>query len=285
MFKDPAGKALIRDWHEKFRAKINQPTEERLLETLHGQTHVLITGPVNAPALVVLHGALASSAHVLPELGNLIQDHRIYAIDVVGQSVMSEDRRLEMKDDSYAQWLRQVLDALGVDRIDLLGVSWGGWVALNFATTFPDRLKKLVLVMPAGVVNGSAWRGFIEAGWPIMKFLRKPSDENLDAAVKGQFTTIDPDWRRFFGDALLNYKLDVRIPPLYSDVRLTEIKSPVLVFGAEHDLSFPGQKLIARIQKVLPDSQTELVINSKHCPPFTDEHRNDRAARIRRFLA
>lgn len=243
MFKDPAAKTLIQDWYRKFLARTAAPTEERVIDTIFGATHVLIAGPADGPPLVVLHGALASSAHVLLELGNLVDDHRIYAIDVVGQSVMSEDRRLEMKDDSYAQWLRLTLNGLGLGAVNLLGVSWGGWVSLSFATTEPSRVSKLVLVMPAGIVNGSAWRGFIEAGWPIMKFMRNPSDANLDKVAKGQFTTIDPDWRRFFGDALLNYKLDMRIPPLYPDERLAKVTCPVLVFGAENDLSFPGEKL------------------------------------------
>jgi len=80
---------------------------------------------------VCLHGALASSAHVLPELGSLVEHYRVYAVDLLGQSVMSEDVRLELNDDSYGDWLQAVCAGLGLTRINLLGVSWGGFVALR----------------------------------------------------------------------------------------------------------------------------------------------------------
>ena len=90
-FKSPAARHLLDDWFERFRARIGRPTESRTVPTRFGDTHVLVGGPVGAPDLVLLHGALASSAHVLHELAPLLERFRVHAVDIVGQSVKSAD--------------------------------------------------------------------------------------------------------------------------------------------------------------------------------------------------
>src|SRR5262249_4685580 len=73
LFKDDAARLTLLGWFERFRAKLTVPTESRTVTTRFGDTHVLVGGPAGAPALVVLHGALASSAHVLVELAPLLE--------------------------------------------------------------------------------------------------------------------------------------------------------------------------------------------------------------------
>ena len=65
------------------------------MATRFGDTHVLVAGPVDAPSLVVLHGAMGSSAHMLGELAPLLAKFRVYSVQVIGQSVRrgTRDRR------------------------------------------------------------------------------------------------------------------------------------------------------------------------------------------------
>lgn len=284
LFLSDDKKATIRAWFDTFQAKSPVPTESRSVETSFGQTHALVAGPQDAPPLVVLHGAIASSAHALPELGPLLQTRRIYALDVIGQSVMSEDRRLELSDDSYGQWLVEATSALGLESFDLYGVSWGGFVGHKAARFAPERVTRLVLLVPAGFVAGNVWAGMRDAAWPMLRFRLFPSSKNLASVVKGQFTTIDADWTAYFGDALRCYRFAMRMPPLAKDGDFSSVKCPVLVFGAENDLSFPGAPLLKRVCELMPHAEVELLKGSKHCPPFTDEFRSQMAARIERFL-
>ena len=169
MFVSDEKKAVIRDWYLKFLQKISVPYEEATVDTTFGKTHALIAGPPDAPPLVLLHGALASSAHVLPEIAPLLATRRVYAIDVIGQSVMSQDRRIELKDNSYGRWLVEATAALGLEEYDLYGVSWGGFVALRSTIAAPQRVKHLVLLVPAGWVGNSFWAGMRDGGWPLLK--------------------------------------------------------------------------------------------------------------------
>lgn len=53
--------------------------------------------------------------------------------------------------DAVGEHLRDVLDALGLDRVALVGHSLGGWRAARFAASHPERVKRLVLGAPPGM--------------------------------------------------------------------------------------------------------------------------------------
>ncbi len=80
--------------------------------------------------------------------------------------------RSPLPSESYSQWddLRALLDHLGVERAHVLGQSYGGSIAIDFALMYPERVRSLVLVGPA--LGGFAWsadflarnRRLLEAG-------------------------------------------------------------------------------------------------------------------------
>lgn len=51
----------------------------------------------------------------------------------------------------YVMHYIELLDRLGLDKVNMVGFSLGGWLAASFATQHADRLRKLVLVAPAGL--------------------------------------------------------------------------------------------------------------------------------------
>ncbi len=284
MFVDDERKATIRGWYDAFRARTAAPCEDREVDTSFGRTHVLIAGRDDAPPLVVAHGALASSAHILPELKGLAATRRLVILDVVGQSVMSEDRRIDVQGDDYGRWLGEATTALGVEQFDLFGVSWGGFVATRAAVVLGSRVKSLVLVVPAGFVAGPIWAGLRDIGWPMLMYRAFPSQARLERLVDGLFSSPEPEWTPYFGDAVRSYRMDMRVPPLLTPVQARQITCPVLVFAAENDSSFPGAALLARAKVLMPQAQVELLEGVKHSPPMTDEFRQSLAARVERFL-
>jgi 2-hydroxy-6-oxonona-2,4-dienedioate hydrolase len=285
MFVSDTAKTKALAWFETFRAALPVEAESRYVDTPQGRTHVLVAGPANAPPLVCLHGALASSAHVLPELGSLVEHYRVYAVDVIGQSAMSEDVRLALNDDSYGHWLQAVCAGLGLSRINLLGVSWGGFVALRAARVAPDLIAALVLLVPAGVVAGSAWQGFTKLAWPMLRYRLSPSESRLQRVFDALFTTPDARWSEYFGDALTSYRFDMRVPPLARPEDIAGYRGKTLIFGADQDLSFPGAALLARAKVLFPEAELELLRTCKHCPPFTGSFRTQLAERVHAFLA
>lgn len=288
LFKNEPARAKVREWHDKFRARVVGQPVSREVETRFGKTHVLVAGPENGPPLIALHGALASSAHLLGELGPLIETHRVYGIDVIGQSVMSADARLSVKNDDYGLWLAEVLDGLGLTRVRVLGVSWGGFVAQRFAAIAPERIEKLALLVPAGMVTGSTWEGLVKMGLPMTMFLMSPTPRRLQKFATNLLTTLDDDWLPFIGDAFQSYDLrKMSVPRLSKTEEFAKLSVPVLVIGAEHDVSFPGHAVIERARQLFDKPQqleTELLVGVKHSPPTTDTFRAWLGERVNRFF-
>jgi pimeloyl-ACP methyl ester carboxylesterase len=246
---------------------------------------VLVAGPTDAPPLVLLHGALATSAHVLAELLPLAERFRVYAVDIVGQSVKSSDARPSVTNNEYGAWLAEVLDGLQLARAHVVGVSWGGFVAIRLAATAPQRIERLALLVPAGVVPSPAWEGLTKIGLPMLLYRLFPSPRRLEAFVRHLLTTSDDQWTPYLGDAVRSYNMDMRVPALAKPEELAAFRAPTLILAADRDVSFPGAALLARARELFPTlADQELLTDCRHCPPTTDAFRRWLGDRISHFL-
>ncbi|MCM2524433.1 alpha/beta hydrolase [Stenotrophomonas maltophilia] len=76
--------------------------------------------------------------------------YRVHAVDIIGEPGLSEGTQPALDSDAHAQWLDDVLDALGVESAAFVGLSFGGFLALDYALRRPARVNALVLVSPLG---------------------------------------------------------------------------------------------------------------------------------------
>ncbi|WP_298867961.1 alpha/beta hydrolase [uncultured Gimesia sp.] len=284
IWKSEEARARLEEWHERFADRITVPLEKHFVETSFGRNLVLTGGPESSLPLVCLHAMRTGSAHLLSELGPLLERFRIIAPDLPNQSVYGPQIKVPLNDDSLAQWLLEVLDGFGIEKVYLFGVSWGGFIARQIATVAPERVEKLVLLVPAGIVNGSHWVGLTRMAIPMLKYRFWPTEKNLRAFLDPLLTTWDEHWAQFMGESLNDMAFNFEIPPLASDAELRQIQSPTLVLGADNDISFPGEKLVKRAQLLIPNCDVEVIADCKHCPPTTEEFRLWLADRVIRFL-
>jgi 2-hydroxy-6-oxonona-2,4-dienedioate hydrolase len=285
VWRDEAARTRLEGWFDIFRARISVPTESRQLPSRHGPSHVLLAGPADGPPLLCLHAMRTSSAHLLSELGPLLQQFRVIAPDLPGQSVRGPQVRLPLNDDSNARWLLDILDGLSLGEVNVFGVSWGGFVARLLASSAPDRVSRLALLVPAGIANGSHWKGLTRMALPLLRYRLWRSERNLRRFLDPLLTTWDADWARYMGESLRDMPMDLRIPPLATDAELKRLTMPVLVLGAAEDISFPGEEVVARVRSQLPHADGELIAGCKHCPPTTDNFRAWLGSRLGDFFA
>ncbi|BCM92472.1 putative carboxylesterase nap [Abditibacteriota bacterium] len=284
IFKSLECQHHLSQWHERFLMRVHTPIEHREITTSFGASHVLLAGDSQKPPLVVLHGALSGSAHALSELQHLLSSFRLILPDIPGQSARAPQIRLDARTDAHARWLLEVFDGMGLERVTLCGISWGGFVALQTTMAAPARIDQLVLIVPAGIVSGSPWAGLKHAALPMAMYRMSSTEKNLRRFLNPLFTTWDDDWANYMGDALKCFNLNLQPPPLATEEKLRPFKAPTLVFGAENDIHFPGEKLITRAQVLMPHAKTELLPGSHHVPPMTDEFRSWISDRIIHFL-
>ena len=122
-------------------------------------------------AVLALHG-LASSCHwydlVIPYLADT---YRCISLEQRGHG--ETDQPSTGYDwHTLARDVVESLDQLGLDRVAVLGHSWGGYVALSVAAYYPERASRLALI-DGGFLDWTGWPG---ATWPWFKELLRPRD-------------------------------------------------------------------------------------------------------------
>ena len=283
IFKSDDARKRIEDWYRRFLKRVNGQANSIEISTSFGTNHLLMVGDPSKPPLVCLHAMMTSSAHLASELGYLLDRFYLILPDLPGQSARGLPTHLSYKDHSHSQWLKEILDELELGETPLLGVSLGGFIARQFASANPGRVKSLILIVPAGIAQGSLVKGFMKMALPMIMYKIYPTDKTLRKLVSHLLTTWDEEWARYLGDSLNDFATNLRIPPVASAQELENLTMPSLVIAAEHDISFPGDKVIVRAKRHIPNAETELIKGSRHCPPTTPEFQEWLGSRIKEF--
>ncbi len=100
----------------------------------------------DGPPTLLLHGFTGSSATWDPHVARYKRRMNTIAVDLIGHGdsdAPADEARYSIE--SCVEHLLAVLDHLAMDRVDLLGYSLGGRVALHLAVTAPDRIRSLIL--------------------------------------------------------------------------------------------------------------------------------------------
>jgi pimeloyl-ACP methyl ester carboxylesterase len=245
--------------------------EGRLVETSDGQTYVRISGPRDAPPLVLLPGVNASSLMWLPNIAELSQNHRVYAVDNIydfGRSVWKRPMRTA---EDLVNWLDELFTQLGLgENINLTGVSYGGWIASQYALRHPGRLKKLVLLSPVFTVLPMR-AAFILRAMLCMIPLRQFTKSFIhwlaaDAVAKNGFSRqwveamVDDGYlglRRFKPKRLV-------VPTILTDEELRAMPDATLYMVGENEKLNSAEDAVRRLNRVAPHIATELIANAGH---------------------
>ncbi|GAA2939065.1 alpha/beta hydrolase [Streptomyces enissocaesilis] len=101
-------------------------------------------------AILLIHGIGDSSDTWRDIMPGLAGDYRVIAPDLLGHGA-SDKPRADYSLPAYANGMRDLLGVLGVEKVTLVGHSFGGAVAMQFAYQFPERCERLVLVGTGGI--------------------------------------------------------------------------------------------------------------------------------------
>jgi pimeloyl-ACP methyl ester carboxylesterase len=140
-----------------YDAKLAQwptPYETRYVETTYGKVHVIISGPENAPPVLLLNAGQMAGWSWMTNVGALNEHYRTYAIDPVGEPGKSELSDINHFPKNGAEWadlLVEITNTLDVEKAQIVGASNGGFLALNYAIHHPERVDKIVLLGSMGL--------------------------------------------------------------------------------------------------------------------------------------
>src|SRR5260221_3980958 len=140
--------------HRERRVTVQAPEERTAERAVRGVT--LFEGEIGAgPPAVVLHGGPgAHHDYLLPGFDRLARGRTLIYYDQRGGGRSPVSRETPVGWREHVEDLEALRGLWGLERLALVGYSWGGLLALLYALTHPDRVERLRLVSPAAVLRG-----------------------------------------------------------------------------------------------------------------------------------
>ena len=117
---------------------------------VHGNLVRYAHAGTQGPVVVLIHGIASRAAQWEQVMAALAEDYRVIAPDLLGHGLSAKPRG-DYSLGAQACGVRDLLAALGHDRITLVGHSLGGGIAMQFAYQFPERIERLALVNAGGL--------------------------------------------------------------------------------------------------------------------------------------
>jgi len=239
------------------------------------KVHVLENGS-GAP-LLYLHGFAdihSVSENWLPFHGKLAERTRLIAPAHPGCAQTDENKDIETVEDVVFHYL-EVLDALKLERFDLVGGCVGGWIAAELAVRHPEKIRKLVLIGAAGLfVEGALIGDIFMMAQPEYGSSYASLREMLFAAAdQPNALAMFPDGKGELEDEVRRYqmlRLSSRIgfrPPYFYNYslrnRLHRISSPALILWGEKDSFVPRVHGETYAEKI-PNAELRIIAGAGH---------------------
>ncbi len=260
---------------------------EQDVETSFGTTHVYRYGPADPAAqsrtpIVLVHGAGSCSAMWYPNTPDLSADRPVYALDTPGDPGRSVQRAPLHQPEHAAQWLEETLTGLGLDRVHLVGTSYGGWLALNQAHRRPDRLASVTLLDPGGLEKVGL-RFFV---WIFISLFATSAPKAVRprlAAWLEQPVLVVPELRTMIRTAVRAYRIRRPAPLPLSDDELSTIRTPLYLVLGKRSLLVHPQRQVERLPRVIPGARAEIISGTGHGPQI--DHAEEINRRMLDFMA
>jgi pimeloyl-ACP methyl ester carboxylesterase len=236
--------------------------------------------------LVLAHGLLMDHEMFAPQVAAFGATHRVITWDERGHGLT------ETTPDDFSYWdsaddLRGLLDALGIQRAVIGGMSQGGFVSLRFALRWPERVAGLVLIdTQAGLEDPDKLPGYemMVDVWAT----EGPNDTiagTVAAIIIGSDRPESPDWiARWKARPQESIRQIFRTLVTRDDItnRLAEIAAPALVVHGEEDTAIELSRAEALAAGLLNAGPVVRVPGAAHASNLT--HPEPVNAAIARFL-
>ena len=283
IFKTSEGEAKSMKAYESVLAHWPVPYEEQDLPTKFGTTHLIVSGSAGEKPLILLHGQDSFATSWIYNIAALSQAFRTYVVDTIGDMGKSKPICLPGSREGYAEWLLEVFDGLKIDKADLIGLSYGGFLATNFALAYPQRANRIVLLAP-GIPNfGPPTLQWANYGMPMMLL---PSRFTVKRFINGVstkgYSREDPVFEQMIV-GMINMRHVSFMRPVFVDEEFKQMTAPTLLLIGDHEIMYEPQKALDCATRLIPNLQVELILDANHMLNSDQPERVD--ARILKFLA
>lgn len=272
-FKNLESKELYTKYYEEILSKMPEPSWKGKVETKWGMVMVYKWDAENEKGnkpILLIPGHSAGVTMWSYNLPYLRKNHTVYAFDALGDSGLSIQSVPFNNNKDVSNYIIEVIDALKIDKVNLMGHSFGGGTSLEFAIDYKDRINSLVLIEPAfGLSNippKAMFGGIVSSISFLPKGVKNWGTSLLTGEDPKQISDENDSLALMINVAIENYSTQVPNPKVYSKEELGKISFPVyLAIGSKSPIS--GQNVLEKV-KAIQKQESKIYEGATHSLPM-----------------
>ena len=244
------------------------------------------------PTIVLIHGTGASLHTWEDWTQDLIKDYRVIRLDLPAYGLTGQDPQKRYSSKDYVDLLDAFLKELKVDKFHLAGNSLGGLVSWLYASYYPEKIEKLVLLDPSGFPFKSTPMVIKMAKIPVLNnFIRYVTprsfiEKNIKEVYYDHSLIKDSTIDRYYDLTLFEGNRTAFIDRAYIERedyrdRLSLISAPTLILWGENDNWIPVSDA-ARFKAAIKNAQVVIMPKTGHVP--MEERPQESLAVVTAFL-
>ena len=246
------------------------PFSDVYVKTSYGPTFVRVSGPAGAPPLLLLPGVSTTSITWAPNARDWAKHFRLYTPDMINDHGLSVDEKHLFTRQDLLRWMDDLMNQLHLPSVNLLGYSYGGWLAAEYALHAPERVEKLVMISPGATVMHMSTAFLVRsslvalkpiaASRALFKWLFQDAMNNSEQCgmTFNKFMEISEMRFRSFKRRFL-----VPLRVLSAD-QWKQITMPALFMVGEHEKLYDPGRAMDEIARKAPQVERRLILGAGH---------------------
>lgn len=289
----PVGYFTSAAGHDRFTraydaAMTDLPAPDRALDVRTGYGvvrlyHFAGGGAPSAAPLLLLPGRASASPVWADNLPGLLRQHSVYTVDLLGEPGKSVQQHPIEDPADHARWLHEVLLALPEPRVHLVGLSFGGWTAMNLAVHQRAKVAGVVLLDPIMVFSGLSAGVVLRSIPASVRWGPRSWRDGFASWTANDAPVEDVPVAEMIEAGMQTYAMKLSSPTRPSDEQLAAVDVPVLVLLAGKSRMHDAAEAAATAGRVLPRATVKTYPDASHA--INGEYPGEIAADIAAFTA
>lgn len=283
-FRDAAGYARYRSAYQEGFDRLPPPLESVDVPTKFGTVRTYRFGSGTGTPLVLLPGRQAATPMWGANLPDLLTIRPVITMDLLGEPGLSVQSEPLTDAADQAGWLAEAIGTVEPKPVHVLGVSIGGWSAVNLAVHQPDRVASLAVLDAPFVFGPISWKMVVVSLGSVIPGMPEPWRNKLLSWISGGVPTPEntPEGK-LIASGMRDFAAFLPMTKQIAPEAISAITAPFLGIFAGRSIVHDAAKIAARAHDIAPTAQIEVWPEASHA--INGEYPAEIAARLRRFLA
>jgi pimeloyl-ACP methyl ester carboxylesterase len=284
-FASAAEKARFVAAYDRAMAALPPPQQIRDVRTSYGVVRIYRFAGAHddRPPLLLLPGRAAPTPMWADNLSHFLALRSVYTVDLLGEPGLSIQDRPFDTDADQAAWLHEVIAQLPEPSVHVIGVSIGGWTAMNLALHQPGKIASLTLIEPVFVFTSMSVEAILRSIPASIAWLPRSMRDDFNSWTAGGATVVHDPVAEMIEAGMAAYRLKVPVPSLPDPAKVGALRLPVLVILAGASPMHDPTAAATEARRLLPQQTVRVYPGASHA--ITGEHPAEIAADVAALLA